>query len=149
MDEPGQRSTLAVVREVTDAELAAQQQRSQALDQAAGLVLGFAGVIVGFAAVLHHQLWRGLSASAAGLAAAVAMLSIVLIRPDPDVRADVFAKEYGGKAVEGAERALVTLRIALAVSSRPYHAVKSGLVSISAGLLLVAVLLGVIGATLG
>ncbi len=146
MPEP---DALSVIRDVVDAEIAAQQQRAQALDSAAGLILGFAGVIVGFGAVLQHQLWRGLSASAAGVAAAVAVLSIVLIRPDADIRSDAFASAYADRGADRAARGLLTLRIALAVSRRPAQARKSVLVQCSAGLLLVAVLFGVIGATLG
>lgn len=142
------RTTLDVVREVAEAELAAQQDRGRSLDQTAGLVLGFAGVIAGFAAQLHHEVWRGLCAGLAGLAAVAAVWSLSS-RPFPVIDAELFAAGLADRPVEQAERALLGLRIGLARDIRGGVTSKSRRVQGSAVLLLVAVLAGIVGATLG
>lgn len=129
-------------------ELVAQERRGDALDSKAGIVLGFAGVIVGLTVQNVHDVLGEAGLAAAALAALAAGAAF-LPRSFPTVGVLHLRQTYLTAELEFTRLRLLDTHIAMYEHTQRLLRHKAHLVTAAAAALGLAVILTVLGATLG
>lgn len=140
--------SLRLLGEETAAELAAHERRVDALDSKAGVLLGFSGVIVALSAVNLDGLLGVAAMAVAGLAAILSGAAFVP-RRFPTLELLALRKSYLGAEEDFTRLRLMDTRIAMYRQVQERLKWKARLVTLAALTLGLAVVLIVVGSTLG
>lgn len=140
--------SLGLLSEETSGELAAQERRSDALDSKAGVLLGFSGVLVPLSLASLHGTVAHVGAGFAGFAA-LCCCAAFLPRSYPTLALPVLRDRYLTAEEDFTRQRLLDTRIAMYLQTQKLLAFKAFMVTVATLALGAAVILTVIGGTVG